>query len=177
MIGTNEYKSLIQRLLWKYKCPKGVQFFPKTVGSTGQGFVYRKGYPYGKVISNAIQEVYQSQDMLILKEVWDLGSEPVCQNEPTAAKFEWHHFTGMMVIVGIMTAVGIVVNMGEHVFVYIYGKNPLIEESHKLSKERKERQKNRALVSANWALAKQLNVAGCENSTNHGIFSFHYHNK
>ena len=177
MIGTNEYENFIKKLLMKYKCPKGVEFFPKTVGETGQGFIYRKGYLYGKVISNAIQEVYESQELIRLRKIWDVDSNALCQNKPTAVQFEWQYFTGMMVIVSIMTAVGIVVNMGEHVFVYIYGKNPLIEESHKLSKERKERRKDRALISANLALAKQLNVAGCENSMNHGVFSFHNRNK
>ena len=177
VVGTNEYKSVGQKSLWKYNCPRGVEFFPKTVGTTGQGFIYRKGFPYGKLISNQIQEVYKSEEMLKLKEVWNLDSNAVCQNIPKAVQFEWKYFTGMIVIVGIITAVGIVVNMGEHVFVYIYGKNPLIAESHKLSKEREERRKDRALISANRALAKQLNLAGCENIMNHGMFSFHNHNK
>ena len=164
VVGTNEYKSVSQKSLWKYNCPKGLEFFPKTVGETGQGFIYRKGYPYGKVISNAIRKVYQSGDMFKLKKVRDLGSN-TCQ-------IDWEYFTGMMVIVGIITAVGIVMNIGERVFVYIYGKNPLIEESHKLSKDRKERQKYSTLVSANRVLANQLNVAGCEDSMNEGMFSF-----
>ena len=139
-----DYKSLIQKLLMKYKCPKGVDFFPKTVGETGQGFIYRKGYPHRKIISNTIREVSQTQEILRLRKIWDLDSNVLCQNKPTAVmQFEWQYFTGMMVTVGIMTYVGIVVNIGKHVFVYIYGENPLIKETHKHSEERKERQKDR----------------------------------
>ena len=177
MIDTDIYKSLIQKLLRKYNCPKGVDLYQKTVGETGLGFVYREGFAYGKVISNAIREVYQSEDMLKLSKVWELGSNAVCQSKQTAVQFEWHHFSGLMVVVGIMSAVGILLNMCEHYFVYWYGKNPFIDLSDKLSVERKERRKNTALISANRALGKRLNVAGCENSMNQGMFSFHDHNK
>ena len=120
--------------------------FNETTNVMGQGYIYRKGFAYGKIVADVIQEVYHSHNFERIRQKWDLDFYPACQSSGvTASEFKWHHFSGVMVIIGLVTVAGIVLNVSEHVFVYFFTK--------KIQSNKDKRQISIAtLVSANSTL-------------------------
>lgn len=104
-------------LLAELGCSKAVEIYPKSIGQHGIGFAYNKNFPYGKVISNAIDSMRDNGEFELLESKWYPAAP--CQSVPTAEQFEWTYFSGIVIILCVTFAIGIVINSIEHIFVWI----------------------------------------------------------
>lgn len=167
MLGKTEYNTIIQKILVETGCPKGIEFYDKTLtGKMAEGIMYRKDFHYGKIISQAIREMYQSQYFEALNMKWNVEFEPVCENKnKIVSRFGWEYFSGVLVIVGVTTIAGCILNIFENIFVYFYKrkafnintKNELQEKQQPLhQKSTKELKNKQKLVLANRALSAYL---------------------
>ena len=183
----SEYKTMIQKYLSEAGCPKGIEFYQKTTsGEKGQGLMYRKNFKYGKTISYAIRELYQSLDFETLNTKWDSEFKPVCEKRDKIVPFGWEYFSGILVIVGVTTIAGCIMNIFEYIFVYFYKRKafnintPKELQEKKNLKDLQEKQcstgtNKQKLVSANRALSAYLkDTIALED---HSVFSYQIKHK
>lgn len=139
-------------MLSRIGCSQEIDFYPKSVGKHGLGFAYRKDFPFGKTISNLMVKMRQHGDFEDLKIRW-YSSSP-CDGIKPVEQFNWTYFSGIMVIVGVMLAIGICINLFEHSIVFLrklYLKNK--EESSLKNSSDINEANGEKLVKANRSLS------------------------
>ena len=136
--------------------------------------MYRKGFHYKKIISETVWDVYQSEDFERLSETFGLDFSPVCENKDhSATSFQWHHFSGMLVIMGTVTLAGFLWNMCEYIFVYFNKTKSINTKQEVEEKQQTKTAKLTKLVSTNRALAAYLDgTRACDSDIVDGFFSY-----
>lgn len=104
-------------ILSELGCKKDIEIYPKTVGQHGIGFAYSKNFSYGETISDMIALMRDFGEFEEIKSKW-YSSSP-CQSVPNAEQFDWTYFSGILIIVCVTLAIGIVLNSLEHAFVWL----------------------------------------------------------
>lgn len=104
-------------MLAELGCKKDIEIYSEVVGQHGIGFAYSKNFSYGETISSMIGLMRDFEEFEELKLKW-YSSSP-CQGTPNAEQFDWTYFSGILIIVSVTLAIGILINSLEHAFVWL----------------------------------------------------------